>query len=73
MVNLNERIATLEDRLRQLKAQQHRIDTPRRTVKSRKDRKEDTAARSSWAPSSLRKLSMASLRNPGCASGCRSP
>ena len=42
MVDFNERIATLEDRLKQLKAKQHRVDTRRRTLESRKNRKEDT-------------------------------
>lgn len=42
MVDFNERISTLEDRLKQLKAKQHRIDTKRRTLESRRSRKEDT-------------------------------
>ncbi len=42
MVDFNERIATLEDRLKQLKAKQHQIDTKRRTLETRKNRKEDT-------------------------------
>lgn len=42
MVDFNERISTLEGRLRQLKAKQHRIDTKRRTLESRKRRKEGT-------------------------------
>jgi hypothetical protein len=42
MVDFNERIATLEDRLKQLKAKQHQADTRRRTLESRKNRKEDT-------------------------------
>lgn len=42
MVDFNERIATLEDRLKQLKAKQHQIDSRRRTVESRRNRKEDT-------------------------------
>jgi len=42
MVDLNERIATLEDRLKQLKAKQHQIDTRRRTQEFKKNRKEDT-------------------------------
>ena len=42
MVDLNERIATLEDRLGQLKAKQHRIDTRRRALELRRSRKEDT-------------------------------
>jgi hypothetical protein len=42
MVDLNERIATLEDRLKQLKAKQHQMDSRRRTVESRRNRKEDT-------------------------------
>lgn len=42
MVDFNERIATLEDRLKQLKAKQHQVDTRRRTLESRKSRKEDT-------------------------------
>ncbi len=42
MVDLNERISTLEDRLKQLKAKQHQIDTRRRTQESRKTRKDDT-------------------------------
>lgn len=42
MVDINERIATLEDRLRQLKTKQHQIETRRRTLESRRSRKEDT-------------------------------
>lgn len=42
MVNFSERIATLEDRLKQLKAKQHQVETRRRTLESRKNRKEDT-------------------------------
>ena len=42
MVDFNERIATLEDRLKQLKAKQHRVDTRKRTLESRKNRKQDT-------------------------------
>ncbi len=42
MVDLNERITTLENRLKQLKAKQQQIDTKRRTLESRRSRKEDT-------------------------------
>ena len=42
MVDFSERIATLEDRLKQLKAKQHRVETRRRTLESRRSRKEDT-------------------------------
>ena len=42
MVDFNERIATLEDRLKQLKAKQHLIDNRRRTLETRRNRKEDT-------------------------------
>ena len=42
MVDFNERIATLEDRLKQLKAKQHLIDSRRRTIETRRNRKEDT-------------------------------
>lgn len=42
MADFNERIATLEDRLKQLKAKQHLIDNRRRTLETRRNRKEDT-------------------------------
>ena len=42
MVNFSERIATLEDRLKQLKAKQHQVETRRRALESKKSRKEDT-------------------------------
>ena len=42
MVDLNERIATLEDRLKQLRAKQHKVETRRRTLETRKNRKDDT-------------------------------
>jgi hypothetical protein len=42
MDKLNDRIATLEERLRELKARQHRSVARQRTVASRRERKEDT-------------------------------
>lgn len=39
---LNERISTLEQRLKQLKTQQQRVEQRRRTMESRQARKEDT-------------------------------
>ena len=42
MVDFSERIATLEDRLKQLKAKQQRIEARRRTVESKRNRKDDT-------------------------------
>jgi hypothetical protein len=42
MVNFSERIATLEDRLKQLKAKQHQVETRRRALESRKNRKDET-------------------------------
>lgn len=39
---LNERISTLEQRLKQLKSQQQQVEQRRRTVESRQARKEDT-------------------------------
>jgi len=42
MVDLNGRIATLEDRLKQLKTKQHRIESRRRALESRRSRKDDT-------------------------------
>lgn len=42
MVDFSERIATLEDRLKQLKAKQHRVESRRRTLESKKSRKDDT-------------------------------
>ena len=42
MVNFSERIATLEDRLKQLKAKQHQVETRRRALESKKKRKDDT-------------------------------
>jgi hypothetical protein len=42
MADFNERIATLEDRLKQRKAKQHLIDNRRRTLETRRNRKEDT-------------------------------
>lgn len=37
-----ERVETLEERLRQLKAKQQRIEAPRRTLSSRRARAADT-------------------------------
>ena len=42
MVLANERISRLEDRLRQLKAQQARIDARRRSLALQQSRKDDT-------------------------------
>ena len=42
MVNFSERIATLEDRLKQLKAKQHQVETRRRALESKKSRKDET-------------------------------
>jgi len=39
---LNERISSLEQRLKQLKTQQQRVEQRRRTFESRQARKEDT-------------------------------
>ena len=42
MLDFNERIATLEDKLKQLRAKQYKAEARRRTLESRKNRKEDT-------------------------------
>lgn len=39
---LDERISSLEDKLKQLKVRQQRIDARKRALQSRRDRKEDT-------------------------------
>lgn len=42
MAKIDERISALEDKLKQLKARQQRIDNRRRAFESRKARKADT-------------------------------
>ena len=40
--DLSQRIGTLEERPKQLNAKQHRIEAPRRSLESRRTRREDT-------------------------------
>jgi hypothetical protein len=42
VAKITDRIESLEERLKQLKAQQQRIETRKRTVASRRARREDT-------------------------------
>lgn len=42
MTKIDERISALEDKLKQLKARQQRLDNRRRAVESRRARKADT-------------------------------